>query len=89
MGAAVAQEDLQDTDIGAGLHQMGGKAVAQGVHGDLLDSPVSRMTFCKTRLADGGDMTLGLLSREEVPSLRPDGLVVWRSRVKRLSPSMT
>ena len=47
----VAQEDLQDADIGAGFQQMRGKAVTQGVHGDPLgktrlpnDSSQDRLT---------------------------------------------
>ena len=74
---AVAQEDLQDADVGAGLQQMGGKAVAQGVHGDLLcqaglpDDLAQNGAHCR-----GGDMTLGFLSREQILSLRPHGLII-------------
>jgi len=74
---AMAQEDLQDADVGAGLQQMGGKAVAQGVHGDLLrqtrlpdDLPQNLAHCC------GSDMTLRFLTREQILSFRPNFLVV-------------
>ena len=33
---AMAEQDLNDADVGAGLQQMGGKGVAQGMSGDAL-----------------------------------------------------
>jgi hypothetical protein len=79
----VAQEDLQDADVGAPLQQMGGKAVAQGVHGDLLgqtrlpdDLPQHLAHY---RRADGA---LGVMSREEILSLRPGFPVVLAQQVQ-------
>ena len=37
--AAVAEQDLDDPDVGAGLQQVGGEAVPQGVDGDMLAQP--------------------------------------------------
>jgi len=45
LDAAVAEQDLNDTDISAILQQMGAKAVAQGVDGDPFAKPGGACRF--------------------------------------------
>jgi 2-keto-4-pentenoate hydratase len=41
--AAVAQQHLDDANVGAVFQQMGGEAVAQGVGADLLRKPMKKV----------------------------------------------
>ena len=45
LDAAVAEQDLNDTDIGSVFQQMGAKAVAQGVDGDPFAKPGGACRF--------------------------------------------
>jgi hypothetical protein len=86
---AVAEEDLNGADVGAGFEEVGGEAVAEGMGGDVLVEAGGLG-------GAGADATDGLLDEGpagdvagEEPIGRSFGLPVVRSRSRRRGESMT
>ena len=80
----MAKQQLDGAQIGAGLEQMDGKGVAQGVRRDRLgDVGLEPHGSAGVLHGGGGDRLTGQIAGEQ-PLLRPNGAVVVSEDVQQL-----